>query len=74
MSVARMLMPRARTAVLKKNASRACRVTRRRRLELVMLKSETWPDADLSDPALTVEVAVRLTDYIGALEPVLRQP
>lgn len=31
--------------------------------------SETWPDPDLSDPDLPVELATRLTDYIIALEP-----
>jgi hypothetical protein len=34
--------------------------------------SETWPDPDLSDPELAVELAARLTDYITALEPVRR--
>ena len=34
--------------------------------------SETWPDPDLDDPALTFEIAARLTDYITALEPVRR--
>jgi hypothetical protein len=31
--------------------------------------SETWPDPDLSDPELAIEVAARLADYITALEP-----
>lgn len=31
--------------------------------------SETWPDPDLGDPDLPLELATRLTDYIGALEP-----
>ena len=31
--------------------------------------SETWPDPDLGDPDLPLEVATRLTDYITALEP-----
>ena len=31
--------------------------------------SETWPDPDLGDPDLAMEVAARLTDYITALEP-----
>ena len=31
--------------------------------------SETWPDPDLGDPELAMELAVRLTDYITALEP-----
>jgi hypothetical protein len=32
--------------------------------------SETWPDPDLGDAALVMELALRLTDYITALEPV----
>ena len=35
--------------------------------------SETWPDPDLSDGGLVIELATRLTDYVTALEPVLRQ-
>jgi hypothetical protein len=31
--------------------------------------SEAWPDPDLDDPDLPVQVALRLTDYIDALEP-----
>jgi len=31
--------------------------------------SETWPDPDLGDPDLPLELATRLTDYITALEP-----
>ena len=31
--------------------------------------SETWPDPDLSDPDLGVEVGTRLYEYIAALEP-----
>ena len=31
--------------------------------------SETWADPDLSDPELAVEVALRLADYVTALEP-----
>ena len=31
--------------------------------------SETWPDPDLDDPDLALEIAGRLTDYITALEP-----
>jgi hypothetical protein len=34
--------------------------------------SETWPDPDLDDPGLALEVAARLTDYISALEPLRR--
>jgi hypothetical protein len=34
--------------------------------------SETWPDPDLSDETLVIELATRLTDYITALEPVRR--
>lgn len=31
--------------------------------------SETWPDPDLDDPDLALEVATRLTDYITTIEP-----
>jgi hypothetical protein len=31
--------------------------------------SETWPDPDLGDPDLPMDLAARLTDYISALEP-----
>ena len=31
--------------------------------------SETWPDPDLGDPDLAIELATRLTDYITELEP-----
>ena len=34
---------------------------------------EAWPDPDLDDPDLPVQVALRLTDYIDALEPLRRQ-
>ena len=34
--------------------------------------SEAWPDPDLSDSEFPFEVAARLTDYVIALEPVLR--
>jgi len=34
--------------------------------------SETWPDPDLSDGELVIELATRMTDYITALEPVRR--
>ncbi len=34
--------------------------------------SETWPDPDLDDPDLAIEIAARLTDYVLALEPVRR--
>ncbi|MEY2404645.1 MAG: hypothetical protein QOD38_2196, partial [Acidimicrobiaceae bacterium] len=34
--------------------------------------SETWPDPDLSDEDLCMEVALRVTDYMTALEPLLR--
>lgn len=33
--------------------------------------SETWPDPDLGDPELPFELAVRLTDYLVALRPLL---
>lgn len=35
--------------------------------------SETWPDPDLGDGSLVIELATRLTDYITALEPVRRR-
>ncbi len=35
--------------------------------------SETWPDPDMSDPDLPLELATRLTDYITALEPIRRR-
>ena len=35
--------------------------------------SETWPDPDLGDGGLVIELAMRLTDYITALEPVRRR-
>ena len=31
--------------------------------------SETWLDPDLADPDLGIEIASRLADYLGALEP-----
>lgn len=31
--------------------------------------SETWPDPDLSDADLGMEIAARLADYLEALEP-----
>jgi hypothetical protein len=34
--------------------------------------SETWPDPDLADPELALELAARLVDYATALEPTLR--
>ena len=34
--------------------------------------SEVWPDPDLSAPDLSIELALRLTDYITALEGVRR--
>jgi hypothetical protein len=34
--------------------------------------SETWLDPDLSDEEMGLEVAARLTDYVVALEPILR--
>jgi hypothetical protein len=34
--------------------------------------SETWPDVDLSEDGLAIEIGVRLFEYIGALEPVRR--
>jgi hypothetical protein len=42
------------------------------RADLWRRVSETWPDPDLSDPELAVEIAARLTDYVTALEPVRR--
>jgi hypothetical protein len=35
--------------------------------------SETWPDPDLDDQELAVELAARLTDYVVALEPIRRR-
>ena len=35
--------------------------------------SETWADPDLDDPGLAFELGTRLTDYITALEPLLRE-
>jgi len=34
--------------------------------------SETWPDPDLSDGDLAIDVAVRLIDYVTAIEPIRR--
>jgi hypothetical protein len=34
--------------------------------------SETWPDPDLADPDVPLELAARLTDYAVALEPLRR--
>lgn len=34
--------------------------------------SETWPDPDLGDPELVLELGTRLTDYICAIEPLRR--
>jgi hypothetical protein len=34
--------------------------------------SETWPDPDLGEPDLSMELAARLTDYAVALEPLRR--
>lgn len=34
--------------------------------------SETWPDPDLGDTDLAIEVGARLSDYITALEPLRR--
>jgi hypothetical protein len=31
--------------------------------------SETWPDPDLADPELAIELAAQLADYISGLEP-----
>jgi len=35
--------------------------------------SELWADPDLSDPAIGIEIATRLTDYVVALEPLRRK-
>ncbi len=35
--------------------------------------SETWPDPDMGDPELVLEIAARLTDYVAALEPLRRR-
>jgi hypothetical protein len=42
------------------------------RADLWRRVSETWADPDLDDPNLPLDVATRLTDYVLALEPVLR--
>jgi hypothetical protein len=34
--------------------------------------SEIWPDPDLSDTELALEIALRLVDYVSAIEPVRR--
>ena len=34
--------------------------------------SETWPDPDLGDPDLVLELGTRLTDYITGIEPLRR--
>jgi hypothetical protein len=34
--------------------------------------SETWPDQDLGEPDLALEIASRLVDYATAFEPLLR--
>ena len=34
--------------------------------------SATWPDPDLGEDDLAVELALRLLDYVTAIEPVLR--
>jgi hypothetical protein len=34
--------------------------------------SEIWPDPDLSDAELALEIALRLVDYVSAIEPVRR--
>jgi hypothetical protein len=34
--------------------------------------SETWPDPDLGDDGLVMEIALRLVEYMTALEPALR--
>ena len=35
--------------------------------------SETWPDPDLGEDDLGIELALRLRDYVTALEPVRRR-
>jgi hypothetical protein len=35
--------------------------------------SETWPDPDLGAPDLGLEIALRLVDYVTAIEPVRRE-
>lgn len=35
--------------------------------------SEVWPDPDLGEPELGLEIAVRLLDYVTAIEPVRRR-
>lgn len=35
--------------------------------------SETWPDPDFSDDEIVMQIALRLTEYMTALEPALRE-
>jgi len=35
--------------------------------------SETWPDPNLDEDELVMQIAIRLTEYMNALEPVLRR-
>ena len=35
--------------------------------------SETWPDPDMTDPDLALELAARLTDFASVLEPLRRR-
>jgi len=35
--------------------------------------SETWPDPNLGDPELGIEIASRLADYVTTLEPLRRR-
>ena len=34
--------------------------------------SETWADPNLDEDELVLQIAIRLTEYMSALEPVLR--
>jgi hypothetical protein len=42
------------------------------RADLWRRLSETWADPDLDDPGIAFELGARLTDYITAIEPLLR--
>ncbi len=34
--------------------------------------SETWPDPDLADPGMALDIGARLIDYLSVLEPLCR--
>ena len=43
------------------------------RAEVWRRVSEAWPDPDLGDGDLAIEIAVRLSDYVDAIESVRRE-